>query len=127
MDLVILSAYNTTSEFGFLAALHIICIKAVVDLKNHSLSASNIAINVTSGISIHSLNKFTQTIISIIQSLSFLIISYLSSVSISECKKYALYHFSKSKFDISSADLFVVVIIKHFHHFFICHCNFINM
>jgi len=33
---VTLSAYKTTSEFGFLAALQIICINAVVDLKKPS-------------------------------------------------------------------------------------------
>ncbi|MEI8253557.1 MAG: hypothetical protein WCG25_07640 [bacterium] len=42
-----------------------ICISEVVERKNPSLSASNIAIKETSGKSIHSLSKFTQTIISI--------------------------------------------------------------
>jgi len=120
IEFVILSAYKATSEFGFLAALQIICISAVVLLKNHSLSASSIHMKVSSGISIHSLNKFTQTITSRTQDLSFLIISNLSSVSISECKKYALYHLSKSKLDNSSADLLVVVMIIDFQFFFIC-------
>gem|GEM_PF-6431887 len=65
IDSVKLSAYNITSHLRFLEARHIICISEVVERKNPSLSASNIAIRLTSGKSIPSLSKFTQTIISI--------------------------------------------------------------
>lgn len=78
------SAYKTTSLFGFLAARPMIWIRDVVERKNHSLSASKIAINETSGRSIPSLSKLIPTRISITHVRSFLIISQRSIVDTSE-------------------------------------------
>ena len=77
------SAYRITSHFGFLEARHMFWTKAVVERRKPCLSASNMAINETSGRSIPSLRRFIQTIISISPDFNFLIISRRSMVAIS--------------------------------------------
>ena len=61
IDPVILSAYKIALPLIFLAALPIVCINDLSDLKKPSLSASKIATNDTSGMSNPSLNKFIPT------------------------------------------------------------------
>ncbi len=65
IDSVNISPYNMTSPRGLRAARPMIWINDVVLRKNHSLSASKIATNDTSGRSIPSLRRLTQTKISI--------------------------------------------------------------
>ena len=86
MERVILSAYIITLPSAFLAARPTVCINDVSDLKNPSLSASNMATKETSGISKPSLSKFIPTNTSNLPNLKSLIISVLSNVSMSECK-----------------------------------------
>ena len=69
-----------------LAALPMVCIREVADLKYPSLSASKIATIETSGKSKPSLRRFIPTTTSYVPSLKSLKISILSIVSISECK-----------------------------------------
>ena len=78
----------------FLAALPIVCISEVSDLKNPSLSASKIATKAHSGMSKPSLRRLIPTRISNTPILKSLIISILSSVSISECIYLTLSPFS---------------------------------
>gem|GEM_PF-1055299 len=94
MDSLYCSEYIYTFPCSFLAARPIICMSAEVDLKNHCLSASIMAILETSGRSSHSLKRFTHTITSIFHSLSSLSISNLSSVSTSLCKYFTFTPFS---------------------------------
>ena len=61
MESVILSPYIITCPLAFLAQRPTVCIKLLVLRKNPSLSASNIAISDTSGISIPSRNKLIPT------------------------------------------------------------------
>ena len=84
IDPVILSAYSKTLPSIFLAALPIVWISDVSDLRNPSLSASSIATRVHSGISNPSLSRLIPTKTSKTPDLRSLKISILSSVSISE-------------------------------------------
>ena len=81
---VVLSAYKITFPSTFLAALPIVCISEVSDLRKPSLSASRIATREHSGISKPSLRRFIPTRTSNTPVLKSLRISILSSVSISE-------------------------------------------
>ena len=81
---VISSAYKIAFPFIFLAALPIVCINDLSDLKKPSLSASKIATNETSGISKPSLRRLIPTKTSNSPNLNPLIISTLSTVSTSE-------------------------------------------
>ena len=81
---VTLSAYKITFPSTFLAALPIVCINEVSDLKKPSLSASNIATKEHSGMSRPSLNKLIPTKTSKSPVLKSFRISIRSSVSISE-------------------------------------------
>lgn len=115
-----------TSLWGLRAARPIFWISDVVDLKNPSLSASNIAINDTSGKSIPSLRRFIPTSISASPERSFLIISRRSNVDISLCKYSVLYHLEIRKFDISSEDFFVSVRTSILPHLEMCSFIFSN-
>ena len=94
IDPVTLSAYKIALPRILRAALPIVCIKVVSDLRKPSLSASKIATKLTSGISRPSLNKLIPTSTSNFPSLKSLIISTLSTVSISECMYLAEILFS---------------------------------
>ena len=84
IDLVILSAYIITLPSSCLAALPMVCINDVEDLRYPSLSASKIATNETSGKSNPSLKRFIPTTTSYVPKRRSLKISILSIVSISE-------------------------------------------
>ena len=87
---VVTSPYRIHLPSKFLAALPIVCINDLSDLRKPSLSASNSATSSTSSISKRSLNKFIPTKTSNSPFLKSLIISTLSTVSISECKYLTL-------------------------------------
>ena len=84
MEPVIESAYKIAWPFSCLAALPMVWIILVSDLKKPSLSASRIATRDTSGRSNPSLKRFIPTSTSKLPILSSLKISTLSTVSISE-------------------------------------------
>ena len=84
MESVIVSPYIITCPSAFRAARPIVCTREVSERKNPSLSASRIAISVTSGISNPSLKRLIPTRTSNTPIRKSLTISILSNVSISE-------------------------------------------
>src|SRR5690606_19474023 len=112
IDPVIVSAYIITLPLTFLAARPMVWIREVSDLKNPSLSASNIATKETSGISKPSLKRFIPTSTSNSPKRKSLIISTLSRVSISECRYLTFISISLKKLVKVSAIFLVRVVIS---------------
>ena len=86
MESVMLSAYMTTCPSMCRAALPIVWMSDVPDLRNPSLSASSIATSDTSGRSIPSRSRFIPTTTSYVPMRRSRSISVRSRVSISECR-----------------------------------------
>ena len=86
MDSVIVSAYIMTLPLKFLAALPMVCMSAVSERRNPSLSASSMATSDTSGMSRPSRRRLMPISASNLPCLSSLIICTRSSVSTSLCR-----------------------------------------
>ena len=114
MLFVILSAYKIAIPLTCLAALPIVCVNDLWDLRKPSLSASKIATNETSGKSRPSLSKLTPINTSNLSSLKPCIISTLSIVSTSEWIYLDLTSILVKKDESSSAIFFVKVVTKIF-------------